>query len=205
MFTLISHWQIVLCILTQFQQDDWKLFTALKTSRFFSKRATLFNLLPVSDNNRCISLSRRKIGTKLYCIVQIKATSERRFETIYSTENILLFSNRAILFNLLSDSDNIRYISINRRRIETKTYCIVHIKATATKRLETIYSPGNFSSFSKKATLFNLLSVSYNVRHISMKRRKIGTILYCIAHITATSTKRLETIYSPGNISLFFQ
>ena len=150
-----------------------------------------------------ISLKTRTIGTKLNCIVHIKATSTKQLETIYNPGNISLFFNRDNLFNLLSVFDNIRYILLNSRKIGTKLYCIEHINATSARRLESIYRPGNISLFSNRVTLFNLRSVSDIIRYILLNSRKIGTKMYCIEHINATSARRLESIYSPGNISLF--
>ena len=146
----------------------------------FSNRATLFNLLSVSYNISFISVNRRKSGTKLHCIEHNKANSARGLETIYSSGNISLFSNGATLFKFLSVSDNIRNISLNRRKIGTKLFCIVLNKATSARRLESIYSLGNISLFFSRATLNDPLSISDNIRYILLNRRKIGTKLFCI-------------------------
>ena len=169
----------------------------------FFNRDNLFNLLSVSDNIRYILLSRWKDGTKLYCIEHINATSARRLESIYNPGNISLFFNRDNLFNLLSVFDNIRYILLNSRKIGTNLYCIEHINATSAIRLESVYSPGIISLFFNRDNLFNLLSVSDKIRYILLNSRKIATKFYCIERINATSARRLETIYGPGNISLF--
>ena len=115
-----------------------------------------------------ISLKTRKIRTKLNCIERFNATSAIRLESIYSPWIMSLFSNRATLFNLLSVSDKIRYILLNRWKDGMKLYCIAHIKANSARRLETIYNPGNISLFCDRNTLFNLLSVSHNIRCISV-------------------------------------